>query len=124
MDKRHIQLGMNPSTASNRLVKDILFTQVAKESSCHRCGGELTRENFSIEHKEAWLDSDDPIGLFFDMGNIAYSHFKCNSGAARKANRVEDREDYYARKRAKNAADMRNKYTPETRRAKYVAKGH
>lgn len=75
---------MNPSTASNRLVKDLLFSFVQKEGhKCFHCGGEISREDFSIEHKIPWLDSDDPIGLFFDLDNIAFSHFKCNSGKSR-----------------------------------------
>ena len=83
-DKKRDQLGMNPSTASNRLVKDLLFKYAtAAGHKCHQCGEELTRETFSIEHILPWLDSDDPTSLFFDLDNIAYSHLKCNSGARR-----------------------------------------
>jgi hypothetical protein len=79
------QLGMNPSTASNRLVKDILFDFVQKAGhKCYHCGGEMTREDFSIEHKQHWLDSEDPVGLYFDLDNITFSHQSCNSKAARR----------------------------------------
>jgi hypothetical protein len=78
--KKTAQLGMNPGTASQRLVKDLLFDFVQKAGHvCFRCGGELSRGDFSIEHKEPWLDSDDPLGLFFDLNNIAYSHRDCNT---------------------------------------------
>lgn len=86
--KKHTQLGMNPGTASGRLVKDLLFKfAVEAGHKCHRCGGELVRETFSIEHKEPWLDSEDPVGLFFDLGNVAFSHLKCNVGASRRPNK-------------------------------------
>lgn len=82
MKKQH-QLGMNPSTASGRLVKDLLFSFV-KDTPCFHCGGSLTRETFSIEHKTPWLDSEDPAGLFFDLDNISFSHHACNVSAARR----------------------------------------
>jgi hypothetical protein len=81
--KKNDQLGMNVGTASNRLVKDLLFSHV-KDTPCYHCGGKLGRDNFSIEHKTPWLDSEDPLGLFFDLDNITFSHLSCNSGAARK----------------------------------------
>lgn len=77
--KKAIQLGMNPSTASGRLVKDTLFNlAIATGHKCFQCGGELSRETFSIEHKVPWLDSNDPLGLYFDQDNIAFSHLICN----------------------------------------------
>ena len=84
--KKQNQLGMNPSTASHRLVKDILF-QFIKEANipCYRCGLDLTRESFSIEHKEPWLDSEDPRKMFFDLNNISFSHKSCNYEVRRSA---------------------------------------
>lgn len=88
MDKKQIQLGMNPSTANGRLVKDLLFNFVTQAGHvCFRCSEPMTRETFSIEHTTPWLDSEDPIGLFFDMKNIAYSHLSCNIGARRTTSR-------------------------------------
>lgn len=80
------QLGVDPGTASNRLLKDILFRFVQDTSGaiCFRCSGLMTRDDFSIDHKEPWLHSDDPSALFFDLKNIAYSHLVCNQRAARK----------------------------------------
>jgi len=82
--KKAQQLGMNPSTASGRLVKDLLFKFVIDSGhKCHRCGDDLTRDTFSIEHIKEWLDSDNPVGLYFDLSNIAFSHKTCNYAAKR-----------------------------------------
>lgn len=80
------QLGMNHSTASNRLVKDLLWKLIweTNQEGCHRCGKGMTRDTFSIEHKEAWLYSNDPVKLFFDLDNISFSHRSCNSGTGRR----------------------------------------
>jgi hypothetical protein len=84
-EKKTLQLGMNPSTASNRLVKDTLFRLAVEAGhACYQCGETLVRDTFSIEHKKPWLDSDDPKGSFFDQGNIAFSHLHCNVGAGRR----------------------------------------
>lgn len=89
MEKKKEQLGMNPSTASGKLLKDLLFGFVSKAGLvCYRCGLPMLRENFSVEHKIPWLDSEDPIGLFFNPENIAYSHLVCNIGAARRPNKM------------------------------------
>ena len=78
MKKQH-QLGMNPSTASGRLVKDLLwnFVETTGQSACCKCGEPMSRETFSIEHVTPWLDSDDPVVLYFDLTNISYSHRVC-----------------------------------------------
>lgn len=87
MDKKKDQLGMNPSTAAHRLRVDLLFKFVIELGyTCYRCDKELTRETFSIEHKEPWLNSSDPVGKFFDLDNIAFSHKSCNIKAADKSN--------------------------------------
>jgi len=117
IEKMTSQLGMNPGTAQNRLKKDLLFYFAKKEGhTCFRCGGDLERKGFSIEHKTPWLDAPDPVDLFFDIGNIAFSHLSCNSGAARNgnalsawptyANRAEKRRKEYAVKKARNKANQ------------------
>lgn len=78
MDKRQKQLGMNYGTATYRLLRDLLFYKV-KDQKCYRCGCEMSREDFSLDHKINWLDSEDPKGIFFDINNISYSHKGCNS---------------------------------------------
>ena len=84
---RNEQLGMPIGTASARLKKIIMFDLIKKlnQNICFQCGKIIeTEENLSIEHKIPYLHSEDPIKLFFDLGNIAFSHLKCNVGAARK----------------------------------------
>ena len=83
---------MNPSTASAILRKSLLFkmAQYLGDDTCHQCGEKITKiEEFSIEHKIPWLDSDDPEKLFFDLDNIAFSHLKCNIKAARQTRKIK-----------------------------------
>ena len=82
--RRTKQLGMNFSTASNRLKKKILFMLVKrlKLDECFQCKNLIVEaDDMSIEHKKPWLDED--TRLFWDLGNIAFSHKGCNSSAAR-----------------------------------------
>ncbi len=78
---------MNPSTASNRLKKELLFSLAKrlKINWCYQCGAEIeTAKRMTIEHKTPWLDTFDPVGKFFDLENVAFSHASCNYAAARK----------------------------------------
>lgn len=86
MTKKKQQLGMSTGTASYRLVKDLLWNFILEtgKNKCYHCGKKMARDNFSIEHIKPWLDSDNPLGLFFDLKNISYSHKSCNSSAARR----------------------------------------
>ena len=123
MDKKKIQLGMNPSTASHRLVKDVLWKliQDTGQSNCCKCGEPMSRETFSIEHVIPWLDSEDPVGLYFDLDNISFSHLKCNIADGRKPNQkyfeVEGRHP------SKKIHDANRVYCPEKRRAQYLKTG-
>lgn len=116
--KKAQQLGMNPSTAQQRLVKDLLWEHVASHTPCHRCGGDMSRDTFSIEHLVPWLDSEDPVGLFFDLENVGFSHLACNVGASR----VYRTSPEHKRKLATDW--MRKNYDPEARRRKYERTGH
>lgn len=85
--KKSEQLGMAHGTAANRLRKMVMFYLLVQGelNKCHQCGEWIrTAEELSIEHKIPWLDSEDPIGLYFDINNIAFSHLSCNIGAARR----------------------------------------
>lgn len=85
-EKKMKQLGMNPSTAANRLCKSLLFSLGKKLDMqwCFHCGAEIeSYKNMSIEHKVPWLHSEDPADLYFDLDNIAFSHKSCNYKAAR-----------------------------------------
>lgn len=127
MDKKHSQLGMNPSTASQRLVKDTLF-RLALELGhvCYRCQQPLIRETFSVEHIEPWLDSADPKAKFFDQSNIAFSHQVCNVAAARRPRDGATQYPQHVGKRrspSHYAADDRREYRPEKRKEQYRRHG-
>ena len=123
--KKQSQLGMNPGTASHRLVKDLLFSFALQLGhKCFRCQQELKRESFTIEHKEAWLDSENPAAMFFDLENIAFSHAPCNFSAARKANKASDQAVRVKTNKDKNTIRMRRNYTSEARATKYRETGH
>jgi len=85
--KKQDQLGMPFGTARNRLIKQIMFDLVKQlgKDTCYQCGSQIKDiEYLSIEHKVPWLDSENPISLYFDLNNIAFSHTSCNYAAARK----------------------------------------
>lgn len=87
---------MNPSTASNRLIKDILFNFISKDNiKCFHCNEEMTREDFSIEHKIPWLDSENPIDLYFNLDNISFSHISCNVSRRRNIKRSHPSSSSY-----------------------------
>ncbi len=93
-EKKRAQLGMPQGTAGNRLRKNILFylLQETDRDQCYQCEKRIeTVEELSIEHKVPWLDSQDPVGLFFDLTNIAFSHLSCNSSKGRYAGPVRAR---------------------------------
>lgn len=84
---------MDPATASARLLRDLLWDCVCRSGrTCYRCGEEMTRESFSVDHKQPWLDSEAPVQMFFDLNNIAYSHKSCNYGDSRKPHKYTDEE--------------------------------
>ncbi len=123
MDKKQLQLGINPSTASHRLVKDLLFSYV-KDIPCYRCSQPLTRDTFSIEHKEAWLNSDDPLKLFFDLENISYSHLACNVRASNKP--IYTPEELVERGKANDRRyrqSLTNEERQSRRKAQYLRTG-
>ena len=84
--KKAKQLGISYGKACNQLKKLVLFTLLKTLSLdvCFRCQGKIEDvKDLSIEHKVAWLDSESPRELFFDLNNIAFSHLKCNSATKR-----------------------------------------
>lgn len=126
--KKSKQLGMPHGTASNRLRKNILFDLLCEldYNICYRCDQPIsTVEDLSIDHTKPWLDSEEPIKLFFDLNNIAFSHFKCNSGAARRPHKLnltkEERKEYY---RKLNRGYKRKNYSKEKRRKQWLEKGY
>jgi hypothetical protein len=73
------QLGMSHGAANNKLRKSILFDLVQKLNldKCFKCEGKIEDVlEFSVEHKLPWENRDSQ--LFWDLGNIAFSHTACN----------------------------------------------
>lgn len=122
-NKKTEQLGMNPSTAANRLVKDLLwnFVETTGQTACCKCGEPMSRETFSIEHVTPWLDSEDPVGLYFDLNNISYSHRSCNVADGRKPTKKYNSQEEI--NRAKRRYDPLRTYCPEKRREQYKRHG-
>lgn len=126
--KKCQQLGMDPGTVSNRLRKALLFdlVQALGRDTCFHCHLSIENvEEFSIEHKEPWLDSEDPTGLFFNLDNIAFSHLRCNVAASRSPHQkyFTDEEKLEARRRIRREGMKRN-YSTEKRRLKFKRTGH
>ncbi len=122
-ERKRQALGMPIGTASNRLRKNILFALIChlKRNTCYRCGEKIYKvAEFSIEHRQPWLSADDPKVAFFDLGNIAFSHLRCNSSAASKPHKVhvdtkakqryEDRKKWADRSLDERKADRRRRY--------------
>src|SRR4051812_47757006 len=107
------KLGMGASVAYSKLLKDIIFDLISQtgDNFCYRCGLHMTRADFSIEHKEAWLNSSDPHGLFFDLENISFSHARCNSdeGRDRRKLKPDEAAAKAIRRRAYKRGWMRDK---------------
>lgn len=110
--KKDEQLGMNAGTAYHRLRKSLLFSLVKEcgRDWCYQCGERIENEkDLSVEHMVPWLDSEDPVKLFFDLDNISFSHLKCNISNARKPNKKYETE--------RESKDARNKRRNATRKA-------
>ena len=130
-DRKKMQLGMNPSTASHRLVKDVLWSLIVKteQHDCCKCGEPMARDTFSIEHLDPWLDSDDPVALYFDLENIGFSHLKCNVADARRKTAVCGTPSRYRGGcrctdcSMANARQQAERYTPERRKEVYKRTG-
>jgi len=86
-EQKALQLGMPFGTACNRLRKNILFKLLVdfKLNVCFHCNRDITNvDELSIEHKQPWFKTN--ADLFWDLDNIAFSHYSCNSGAANHDN--------------------------------------
>lgn len=114
-DKKKNQLGMSFGKANNILKKNLLFLLVQKLELdvCYRCEKKIeTVEDFSVEHKINWLNSENPIELFFDLNNIAFSHFNCNSNARNKNSphlNGSGEEHYMSKLKTKEILEIREK---------------
>ena len=121
------QLGEPHGTASNKLRKLLLYSlaQQLGLSMCFRCNLPIEHiDQFSIDHKIPWQDSDDPKGLFFSLENIAFSHSSCNSKAGRRLKKYATLAEKANAKRVSWRNSQRRSYTIEKRRAKYLKYGY
>lgn len=90
-------LGMSFSKASHMMRKKLLFFLAKKcdMDTCFRCNMKIeSLDDFSIEHKESWQNSDDPKKMYFDMENIAFSHHRCNCSARKQTRSVWTRSGF------------------------------
>lgn len=78
-------LGMAHGTANNLLRRNIIFellTTTWMESTpgiCFRCEKLiLSADEMSIDHKQPWEGRENGKELYWDIGNIAFSHRRCN----------------------------------------------
>lgn len=98
MDKKDEKLGMSYGKARHQLNRVIIFDLVKKLNldTCYRCSNKIDKlEDLSIEHKKAWLNSNNPKELYFDTNNIAFSHMNCNREAADHSNKDYCKEESF-----------------------------
>ena len=115
---------MNISTATNRLRKDVLFSLAVQAGhKCFQCGGDMSRDDFTLEHKRPWLHEKNAIDLFFDLNNVAFSHSACNSSASRKPNKIYENDAERARAAYKRRVYRDPERVRERRRNKYLRTG-
>jgi|ERR1035437_6971392 hypothetical protein len=113
-------------TATHRLRKNLLFRLVKQlgMDGCYQCGRPIeTVEDLSIEHKKPWQSAPDPVDVFFDLDNIAFSHISCNIAAGVKTNkRFESRvEQDRAKSARRNADPKRREAWNSWRRERYAS---
>ncbi len=120
-------LGESHGAATHRLRKLLIFTYAKRcgDLDCFQCGKPIESiDALSIEHKKPWMQAEQPRMAFYDLDNIAFSHLRCNIGAATPVNKRHlTPED---RRQAKNKSQRESKkrlYTPEKRRRDYLEKG-
>ena len=134
--KKAQQLGESYGAATNRLRKMVLFRLLKRFGLdvCHQCQQKIVLiEELSIEHKTPWLDSADPVKLFFDLDNIGFSHLLCNVGAARKpfkgtiqGKSFETEQEYLDARHSLRASTERKWYAragKENRHRRYIETG-
>lgn len=120
--KRDRLLGMRFSSARARLERSLLF-KLAVECGykCYRCGGELTKETFSVEHKQPWMRSSDPAGSFFDLENISFSHMRCNlEDMISRIRKYPNRREQARTAKRKRWESMTPEQRTEFRRNQYI----
>jgi len=90
------KLGMSVGAANSILKKRLLFCFAKKLGMdiCYRCGKKIVDiTKFSVEHKKGWRFAKNPKETFFDLDNIAFSHFSCNSRDKQHNRKYSGREE-------------------------------
>lgn len=95
-------LGEAWGTANSKLRKSLLFYMAGllELLDCYRCGNLIESiDVFSIEHKQSWMNSSDPVKYFYNIDNISFSHIRCNVAAGNEGKRLykNDSERFKAR---------------------------
>jgi len=108
-DKKREILKESYGKANAKLKKSIMFMLAQKcgMDTCYRCGKRiLTVGEFSVDHMEDWLNSDNPSELFYNLENISFSHLPCNVLASNRhvlnSRRGETGEKYIRIRKDKN----------------------
>lgn len=95
--KKDKLLGVTYGKADRQLKNSILFdlVKILKKDICFRCNKKIESiDELSIEHKIAWQSSEKPIEYFYDLGNITFSHRKCNRAFVNKKQpKLKDRNE-------------------------------
>lgn len=112
--------------ANNKLKREIMFSLLLRLgiNECYRCKQPMAAFDFSIEHKVSWQKSYTPKETFYDLSNIDFSHFGCNSAAANRERRVHgidgavDGCNCYVCRKAANK--IKNKYKIEWPTIEYL----
>jgi hypothetical protein len=89
--------GMHQGSVQWKLYKQIMFHQSVRlnENICYRCGKRIDNmDECSVEHKEPWLGSKNPIKLYFDSENLTWSHRKCNKAHLKKEDTFKNLDNY------------------------------
>jgi hypothetical protein len=103
------------ATANRRLTKDLLFKYVSLigHDKCNRCGEQIERKDFSIDHLDSWRLSPEPLEVYFNLDRIAFAHNRCNSLAG-----TEVRKKWPTIEAGKRAWEKENRVYCSTRRRK------
>lgn len=113
------KLGMPFGTASSQLRKALLFSfaQKLKLDTCFQCADTIENiDQFSIEHKVPWFNSQTPIESFFDLSNIAFSHISCNVRAAARSNKK------YCNEQERSRESFKRYYDNDQNRERFLRK--
>lgn len=133
--RKNKQLGIPFGTAMGRLRKQLIFQLVRDcgKDICIRCGKPIrSLEEFSIDHRKPWLDTKNPVKLFYSLNNIGFSHLTCNVSTIRRHNykgskhpqsKLTARQRATIRRSKKPSKELAIKYGITTRNVRHIRSG-